>query len=382
LADVDALVKKLFAVGAVTLVTNVPGVEVTPVTNVPGVEVTPVTNVPGVGFTPVTTVVFVVVPFMKGTVSKGPMVPALVGLVKTIVPLLLVVVVPLGLKANTDGGPLLFCVISTATVRRFGLDDPGVMPVTVPVVAPTSVTAVPVGALILATAVLVGAFTLATAVLVGAFTLVTAVPVAIPVPLRNEFCVVVTLANVGVTAVTTSVPGNPLTPVTTLVKVGVTLVTHVAAEAEDISAALKLPTETAARSVWFGPDSNIASDQVVALRSTTDALILPPIRSRSGLARLDCSDSSAKIQKLFGRNVLALLSSLIPSIFFVTCCKSATSDNRPPASGSPERQFFYRTDLYSTLHDFLLRIDGRKNLPTNRRTSRLKTRAPDCARSA
>jgi hypothetical protein len=60
-------------------------------------------------------------------------------------------------------------VMSTATVRRlawFG-DDPGVMPVTVPVVAPTPVTAVPVGAV-----------TLVTPGPVGAVTLVTAVPVA------------------------------------------------------------------------------------------------------------------------------------------------------------------------------------------------------------
>ena len=58
----------------------------------------------------------------------------------------------------------------TATVRRLawlGGDDPGVMPVTVPVVAPTPVTAVPVGAV-----------TLITVGPVGAVTLVTAVPVA------------------------------------------------------------------------------------------------------------------------------------------------------------------------------------------------------------
>ena len=62
----------------------------------------------------------------------------------------------------------------------------------------------------------------------------------------------------------------------TLVKVGVTLVIHVAAEAEDNSAALRPPTEIAARNVGFGLDSNIANDQVVALRSTTDVLISTP----------------------------------------------------------------------------------------------------------
>jgi len=90
-------------------------------------------------------------------------------------------------------------------------------------------------------------------------------------------------AIVGVTAVTTVWPGAPVTSPMTFVKVGVTLVTHVAAEAEDISAALRPPTEIAARSVWFGPDSNIASDQVVALRSTTDVLIRAPQRSARDL---------------------------------------------------------------------------------------------------
>ena len=104
-----------------------------------------VKNVPVVGVTLVTTVVFVVVPFRNGTVSKGPIWPGLLGLVNTIVPLLLVVVLPLGLKANTAGGLLLFGIdVSTATVRKLGLDDPGVMPVTVPVVEVTLVTAVPV----------------------------------------------------------------------------------------------------------------------------------------------------------------------------------------------------------------------------------------------
>jgi hypothetical protein len=59
---------------------------------------------------------------------------------------------------------------STARVRRLGLDDPAVMPVTVPVVAVTLVTPGPVGAV-----------TLATPVPVVGVTLVTAVPVVAPV---------------------------------------------------------------------------------------------------------------------------------------------------------------------------------------------------------
>ena len=87
------------------------------------------------GVTLVTTGVSVVVPFRNGTVSKGPTVPGLVGLVHSIVPPFIVVVEPLPLKANRAGGLLLFGGLldtSTATVRRLELDDPGVMPVTVP----------------------------------------------------------------------------------------------------------------------------------------------------------------------------------------------------------------------------------------------------------
>jgi hypothetical protein len=76
-------------------------------------------------------------------VSKGPIWPGFLGLTNPIVPLLLVVV-PSGQPLNSKqaGGPLFGIDASTATVRRLGLDDPGVMPVTVPVVAP--VTTVPV----------------------------------------------------------------------------------------------------------------------------------------------------------------------------------------------------------------------------------------------
>jgi len=57
------------------------------------------------------------------------------------------------------------------------------------------------------------------------------------------------LAIVGVMPVTTVVPGVPVTPLITSTKVGVTLVTHVAAEAEDNSPALRPPTVSAPRSV-------------------------------------------------------------------------------------------------------------------------------------
>jgi hypothetical protein len=72
-------------------------------------------------------------------------------------------------------------------------------------------------------------------------------------PVRNDPGVVCTpvtaLAKPGVTAVTTVMPGAPLTPFTTWAKFDVTPVTHVAAEAEDNSPALRLPTVSAARSV-------------------------------------------------------------------------------------------------------------------------------------
>ena len=82
-------------------------------------------------------------------------------------------------------------------------------------------------------------------------------------PVRNDPGVVCTpvtaLAKVGDTAVTTVVPDCPLTPFMALAKVAVVPVTHVAAEAEDDSAALRLPTVSAARSVWFEADANSAN---------------------------------------------------------------------------------------------------------------------------
>src|SRR6516225_3081942 len=153
-------------------------------------------------------------------------------------PLLLVVVLPLAWKANRAAGGLLFgSDASTAGTRRLGLNG--------------------VVAVLLASMAVIG--------VVGAVTLVTAVPVTglRVAPFKNGVCVVCTpvtaLANVGVTAVTTVSPGCPLTPLTTLAKVAVTPVTHVAAEAEDNSPALRLPTVSAARSVWFEADANSAS---------------------------------------------------------------------------------------------------------------------------
>jgi hypothetical protein len=66
-------------------------------------------------------------------------------------------------------------------------------------------------------------------------------------------------AIVGATSVTTVVPCCPLTPFTTLAKVWFTPVTHVSAEAEANSAALRLPTVSAARSVRLEADANSAN---------------------------------------------------------------------------------------------------------------------------
>ena len=170
--------------------------------------------------------------------------------------------------------------MSTATVTRLGLFDPGVMPVTVPVVGVTLVTAVPVtgarAALVKNDPDVVVVFTPVKALPNVGTTAVTAVPVC-PLtlfttlvdvvlrlaPVRNDPGVACTpetaLANVGVTDVTTVVPDCPLAPFMTLAKVGDTPVTQVAADAEDNSPALRLPTVTAARSVSFTPDTRIAA---------------------------------------------------------------------------------------------------------------------------
>jgi hypothetical protein len=215
---VVALVKKLFAVGAsrfVPLVKNVFGVEVVrfattgvgvPVTfattgvGVPtvtfvttgvGVPVTFATTgvgVPTVTFvttgvrgasTPVTACAVVGVPFSKGTVSKGPTVPGLLGLVQRIVPPLVVVVEPEPLKANLAGGETLFGkfdLVSTATVTRLGLPDPGTMPVIGVVDVVTLPTAIPGVTVTLGTAVPGVTFRLPTAIPGVTVTLGTAVP--------------------------------------------------------------------------------------------------------------------------------------------------------------------------------------------------------------
>src|SRR5262249_10740971 len=120
-------------------------------------------------------------------------------------------------------------------------------------------------------------------VVVGAVTLVTAVSVT-----GLRVTPVKAAAIVGVTDVTTVSPGVPLTPLTTLAKVGLTLVTHVAADAEDNSPTLRLPTVptvTAARSVWFEADANSAN-RTPARRGIMvcfDLAITPPLMS-PGLA--------------------------------------------------------------------------------------------------
>jgi hypothetical protein len=89
---------------------------------------------------------------------------------------------------------------------------------------------------------------------VVATTFVTAFPevVASVAPVKNDPCVAVVctpvraLPNVGVMAVTAA-PVCPVTLFTTLPKVAVTSVTHVAAETEDSSAAFRLTTLTVSR---------------------------------------------------------------------------------------------------------------------------------------
>src|SRR5262245_24292033 len=125
------------------------------------------------------------------------------------------------------------------------------MPVTVPVGRDPKAIAPPVCGFTLATALPVCRPPLAIALPVGRDPKVVAFP-----------CVVVTVAKVGVTDVTTVVPATPVTPLMTGANVGVTLVTHVAAEAEDNSPTLRLPTVptvTAATSVWFEADANSAN---------------------------------------------------------------------------------------------------------------------------
>jgi hypothetical protein len=62
----------------------------------------------------------------------------------------------------------------------------------------------------------------------------------------------------------------------TFAKVDITPVTQVAADAEDNSAALRLPMASAARSVWFEADANSVS-RTAARRGTIAHFALEPI---------------------------------------------------------------------------------------------------------
>src|SRR5262245_23638398 len=125
----------------------------------------------------------------------------------------------------------------------------------------------PVGRVLKAIALAGVGFTLITAGAVARPPLAIALPVGRDPKVVAFPCVVVTVANVGVTDVTTVVPATPVTPLITGANVGVTLVTHVAADAEDTSAVLRLPTVSAARSVWFEADANSAN-RTAARRGT------------------------------------------------------------------------------------------------------------------
>jgi hypothetical protein len=168
-----------------------------------------------------------------------------------------------------------------------------------PVGAVTLATPGPVDAVTLATPGPVGAVTLATPGPVGAVTPITAAPVtgARAALVKNgtgpglAVTFVTAAAIVGVMPVTTVVlPGVPLMPVTALAKVGLTLVTHVAADAEDTSAVLRLPTVSAARRDWFEADANSAS-KTAARRGTVVrfGLVIPaPHERRLPLSMLKC----------------------------------------------------------------------------------------------
>ena len=157
-------------------------------------------------------------------------------------PELFIVVVPLG-KVNSV--PLGFAAgLNAGTVRVLGV-TPGGTIAPVPEVAVTGPATV-AGVAVTGPATVAGVgVTLATA---GA--VVPGLRVAL---VKNGTALIVApfnaLAIVGVMPVTTVVPGVPVTPLITSTKVGVTLVTHVAAEAEDNSPALRPPTVSAPRSV-------------------------------------------------------------------------------------------------------------------------------------
>jgi len=204
-------------------------------------------------------------------------------------------------------------VANAGAKRLVGAPGVGVMPVTVPVVAP--VNTVPVTGLRVALVTAVPVVPGLRAALVTAFPK-TGLRFAL---VKNGAAPVVTPFNAGaidgVTDVTTVAPGCPATSFMTLAKVGLTLVTHVAADAEDTSAALKLPTVTAARSVWCEADANSANR--TAGRRGTILCSRLAIRLSSGLAlsrhkpvwqnyakRVDCNRAFSRI--------------------FRGCCKRAT----------------------------------------------------------
>jgi hypothetical protein len=255
----------------VALVKNVPGVVATVVPlvkNVFGVEVTLVT----------TGVVGPTEPVTTGTVRRGPILPVWVvfeiwrppapllpGEKGEPVPPLLkryaavaLAVLALGLNATV-----------TRSVGRGGVwAGGGMMPVTVPVVAP--VNTVPVTGLRVALVTAVPVVPGLRAALVTAFPK-TGLRFAL---VKNGAALVVTPFTAGAivdfTSVTTVAPGCPLTSFTALAKVGFTPVTHVSAEAEANSAAFRLATLTVSkrkRPVMFPPPG-----------STDTPRITPPLR--------------------------------------------------------------------------------------------------------
>src|SRR5215831_20938754 len=166
-------------------------------------------------------------------------------------------------------------VANAGAKRLVGAPGVGVMPVTVPVLAPTLVTAVPVFGVTLVIALVEGVVRLVPEVknVPGGPT-----PTFVTTVCGGAVTPVTALENVGVMPVTTVAPGCPMTSLTALAKVDVTPVTQVAADAEDTSAVLRLPTVSAARSVWCEADANSAN-RTAARRGTVvcfGLVIRPP----------------------------------------------------------------------------------------------------------
>jgi len=184
--------------------------------------------------------------------------------------------------------------------------------------------------------------------------LVTAVPVVIPALVKNEFCGVVTLVNVGVMPVTTLVePGVPLTSPTTPVKVGVTLVTHVAPDAGDTSAVLRLPTVSAARSAWFEADANSANRTAVRRGTMVRFGLVIPRPPESALVliiaqtvwqirvkRIDC--------RAFGRLVVAVVK---PQHHILPMCTQASTSAPWPRHGARRSSFHLKQRSPGIFHE-------------------------------